>query len=132
MQKHRIIVGIPRFLTLTSRYECYREVPRRTNWWECPPGDQVCFGTDGSCEDSPDIASPVEKKESDGSCNLHVGVQWLICFEDVIAEALKSFVTSFGTSIGEQQMTCHEICETHPLRKRVLFSGADPIGMGPM
>ena len=110
---------------------CYREVPRRVNWWECPPGDQVCFGSDGRCEDSPEIASPVEKKESDGSCNLYFWCSVAHTFADVIPEALKSFVTSVGTSIGKQQMTCHEICETVPRYARgACLVGC--IGMGPM
>ena len=50
---------------------CYREVPRRTGYFQCPPGDQVCFDAQGGCHDSYDKASPVESKESDGTCNLH-------------------------------------------------------------
>lgn len=55
---------------------CYREVPRRSSYFECPPGDQVCFNENGTCEDSYDEASPVESKNGDGSCNLHHGCTW--------------------------------------------------------
>jgi hypothetical protein len=48
---------------------CYREVPPRKSYWNCPGGDQVCFDK-GACKDSPDKRSPVEKQEADGSCNL--------------------------------------------------------------
>jgi hypothetical protein len=48
---------------------CYREVPPRSSYWNCPGGDQVCFD-EGACKDSPDKRSPVEKQEDDGSCNL--------------------------------------------------------------
>jgi Domain of unknown function (DUF4157) len=50
---------------------CYREVPRRSHYFQCPPGDQVCFDAEGGCHDSFDRASPVEKKNADGTCNLH-------------------------------------------------------------
>jgi hypothetical protein len=107
---------------------CYREVPVRTGYWECPPGDQVCFGTNGACEDSYDNASPVEKKNPDGTCNLHHICAWTHhAFKDVIPEALKSF----GTSIGEQQTRCHEACEAQPwYLKGFCYQGCMP--MGPM
>jgi hypothetical protein len=50
---------------------CYREVPVRSSYWDCPPGDQVCFDADGGCHDSFDEVSTVESKNDDGSCNLH-------------------------------------------------------------
>jgi hypothetical protein len=50
---------------------CYREVPVRSSYWDCPPGDQVCFDEDGGCHDSFDEVSTVESKNDDGSCNLH-------------------------------------------------------------
>jgi hypothetical protein len=50
--------------------QCYREVPVRSSYTDCPPGDQVCF-SDGKCEDSYDKVSTVESKNADGSCNLH-------------------------------------------------------------
>ncbi len=55
---------------------CYREVPVRSSYFECPPGDQVCFTADGGCEDSYDEASPVESRNSDGTCNLHHLCTW--------------------------------------------------------
>lgn len=51
--------------------QCYREVPRRSSYLQCPPGDQVCFDDQGRCHDSPDKVSPVEKKNPDDTCNLH-------------------------------------------------------------
>ena len=82
-----------------------------------------------SCEHSYDDASPVEKKESDGSCNLHKVCTWTHhALRDVIPGALEPF----GKSIGEQQMTCHEICETQPLPLRgFCLAGNSPMGMGP-
>lgn len=50
---------------------CYREVPPRNRYTECPPGDQVCFDQAGNCEPSYDEVSPVESQNPDGSCNLH-------------------------------------------------------------
>lgn len=52
---------------------CYREVPPRSRYTECPPGDQVCFDakTGSFKEDSWDKVSPVEKQNPDKSCNLH-------------------------------------------------------------
>lgn len=50
---------------------CYREVPVRADYFDCPPGDQVCFDDDRNCHDSFDLVSTVESKDSDGSCNLH-------------------------------------------------------------
>jgi hypothetical protein len=49
-----------------SSQTCYREVPHRSSYFECPPGDQVCFEADGTCHDSYDEASPVESRDSDG------------------------------------------------------------------
>ena len=59
-----------------SERTCYREVPVRSSHFECPPGDQVCFNADGSCEDSYDEVSPVESRDEDGSGNLHHGCTW--------------------------------------------------------
>src|SRR5262245_8312546 len=50
---------------------CYREIPTRSGYFNCPSADQVCFDDKGGCKESPDKVSPVEKQESDGSCNLH-------------------------------------------------------------
>lgn len=50
---------------------CYREVPQRSSYFSCPPGDQVCFDKEGKCHNSYDRASTVESKNSDGTCNLH-------------------------------------------------------------
>ncbi len=50
---------------------CYREVPVRSDYFDCPPGDQVCFDDDGNCHDSYDLVSTVESKDADGGCNLH-------------------------------------------------------------
>ena len=52
---------------------CYREVPPLKRGF--PPGDQVCFDPKtGAClEDSPDVVTPVERQDEDGSCNLGAG-----------------------------------------------------------
>lgn len=51
---------------------CYREVPTRGSYAECPAGDQVCFDDrTGKCETSHDKISPVESQNADGTCNLH-------------------------------------------------------------
>ena len=48
---------------------CYRQIPYRDSYLSCPPGEHVCFDAEGNCENSPDLASLAESKESDGSCN---------------------------------------------------------------
>lgn len=56
---------------LHSGDRCYREVPRRSRPYDCPPGDQVCFNAYG-CYDSWDQVSPVGGKDpADGTCKLH-------------------------------------------------------------
>ncbi len=63
---------------------CYREIPRRTSYFSCPPGAHVCFDAEGNCKESPDRAAAAEAKEADGSCNWnwlcvvkHTLVDWL-------------------------------------------------------
>ena len=73
---------------------CYREVPVRTSYWECPPGDQVCFNENGTCEDSYDEASPVESRDSDGSCNLHHACTWTYHTTDDVAPGLLEQATA--------------------------------------
>lgn len=67
---------------------CYREVPVRSGYFQCPSGDQVCFDKESLCHDSFDIVSPVESKEDDGSCNLHRYCSLGHGMADIIPEAL--------------------------------------------
>ena len=48
---------------------CYRQIPIRSSYFSCPPGEHVCFDGNGHCEDSPDRSSLAESKESGGECN---------------------------------------------------------------
>lgn len=73
---------------------CYRQVPVRSSYWECPPGDQVCFDADGNCEDSWDEASPVESRDSDGACNLHHGCTWSYHTADDVVPGLAEKATA--------------------------------------
>jgi len=73
---------------------CYRQVPVRSSYWECPPGDQVCFDADGHCEDSWDEASPVESRDSDGACNLHHGCTWSYHTVDDVVPGLAEKATA--------------------------------------
>ena len=73
---------------------CYREVPVRSSYFECPPGDQVCFNANGTCEDSYDEASPVESRNSDGTCNLHHLCTWTMhTGKDVVPGLIEEHVT---------------------------------------
>lgn len=85
---------------------CYREVPPRTWYFQCPPGDQVCFDASGGCHDSFDLVSPVESKDADGSCNLHGLCSIGHGFADVVPGLLEE--------MGRAQMECLRMCETQP------------------
>lgn len=84
---------------------CYREVPRRSSYWNCPGGDQVCFDK-GTCKDSPDKRSPVEKQEADGSCNLsgwcaaRHGVREVEPVQGAIAGQLLAPFPGVGLAVG--------------------------------
>jgi hypothetical protein len=85
---------------------CYREVPRRTSYFQCPPGDQVCFDAQGTCHDSFDEVSPVESRDADGSCNLHWTCMIGHGFADVIPPVMED--------VGRRQIECMQSCETLP------------------
>gem|GEM_PF-2061223 len=75
--------------TTHSGKRCYREIPNRGSYFECPPGEHVCFDEEGNCEDSDDRAAPAEGKESDGTCNWNwwcVGAHTLKDFAPAIYE----------------------------------------------
>jgi hypothetical protein len=102
--------------------QCYREVPRRASYFECPPGDQVCFDRDGGCHDSYDKASTVESKNSDGSCNLHG-----LCF---FKHAAQDIVPGMAEEAGRRQMECMRNCEGLPwYLKGFCMQGCTPGGM---
>ncbi len=86
--------------------ECYREVPRRTSYWQCPPGDQVCFDSRGGCHDSYDRVSTVEGKNTDGTCNLH---GW--CF---LGHAAKDIVPGMLEEVARRQAQCYRSCDAMP------------------
>jgi hypothetical protein len=92
--------------SLHSGQTCYREVPRRTSYWQCPPGDQVCFDAQGICHDSYDSASTVESKNTDGTCNLHG-----YCF---LHHAGKDIVPGLLEEMGRRQFECIRSCEELP------------------
>ena len=93
--------------------QCYREVPRRSSYWQCPPGDQVCFDANGACHDSWDRASTVESKEpGTGACNLH---GW--CF---LQHAVLDIVPPVLEDVGRAQLNCIETCRTLPWYSRGL------------
>lgn len=86
--------------SLHSGSRCYRQVPRRTSYWQCPPGDQVCFDRAGECIDSYDEVSPVEFQNRDGSCNLHFFCSIGHFFADVITWWFKRLFTRLFKSIA--------------------------------
>jgi hypothetical protein len=101
---------------------CYREVPRRSSYWDCPPGDQVCFDAAGRCHDSWDKASTVESKNPDGSCNLHG-----YCF---MHHAALDIVPPVVAPVGEAMATCRRSCEALPWYLRgFCLQGCTPGGM---
>jgi Domain of unknown function (DUF4157) len=85
---------------------CYREVPRRSSYTDCPPGDQVCFDANNACHDSYDRVSTVESKNSDGSCNLHG-----YCF---LGHAALDIVPGLLEESGRRQLECIRSCEGLP------------------
>ena len=86
--------------------QCYREVPKRSSYWECPPGDQVCFNKSGACSNSADAVSPVESKDSDGTCNLH-----FVCSLGHGVADVAPWMMSF---FGRHQVQCAEGCKDLP------------------
>jgi hypothetical protein len=90
---------------------CFREVPRRTSYWDCPPGDQVCFDVGGNCHDSWDEASPVESKEEDGTCNLHFGCSMAHAYKDKV---IQTWLNQQMEQVGRKQLECAELCEAQP------------------
>jgi hypothetical protein len=101
---------------------CYREVPRRSSYWQCPPGDQVCFDAEGRCHDSWDRASTVESRNADGSCNLHG-----LCF---IKHAALDIVPGAMEPMGEAMAACTRSCAALPWYARgFCMQGCTPGGM---
>ena len=90
---------------------CFREVPGRTSYWDCPPGDQVCFDSEGGCHDSWDEASPVESKDEDGTCNLHFICSLAHAYKDKVVQ---TWVDKEMEREGRRQLDCAEICEKQP------------------
>jgi uncharacterized protein DUF4157 len=106
---------------------CYREVPVRTGYLDCPPGDQVCFDASGKCHDSYDDVSPVESKNADGTCNLH----GLCSVGHGAADVLPFVLGEIGEAIGRPQVECVKTCETLPwYSKGLCMRGCMPM-MGP-
>jgi hypothetical protein len=85
---------------------CYREVPRRSSYFECPPGDQVCFDQNGGCHDSYDRVSTVERKNDDGTCNLHG-----LCF---LGHAVADIIPGLLEESGRRQLECIQSCQDLP------------------
>ena len=86
--------------------ECYREVPRRSWYFSCPSGDQVCFDKQGVCHDSRDKVSPVDKKNSDGTCNLH-----FVCS---LGHGVVDVVPPMMANVSRGQKECAESCKDLP------------------
>ncbi len=94
---------------------CYREIPNRSSYFDCPPGDQVCFDADGNCHDSWDEASPVEGKDDDGTCNLSAYCSLHHTYKDkVIQTWWDIYMNPIFEQMGKQQMDCTEICMQQP------------------
>ena len=86
---------------------CYREVPRRSSYFDCPPGDQVCFDKEGKCHDSYDRASTVEKKDSDGKCNLH----GLCFFKHAALDIIPGIFQEGADEQARELMECKDSCK---------------------
>lgn len=98
---------------------CYREVPKRSGYFECPAGDQVCFDDQGGCHDSPDKVSPVEKKNPDGTCNLH-----FVCS---LGHGVVDVIPPILAKMGQRELRCLKICEKQPWYIRgFCFQGCSP------
>ena len=80
---------------------CYREVPARSGYFDCPPGDQVCFDKEGRCHDSWDRASPVESKDPDGTCNLHGWCSLVHAKKDKVIQTWWKQLWESGASHGQ-------------------------------
>ena len=86
---------------------CYREVPRRSSYFDCPPGDQVCFDEEGKCHDSYDRASTVESRNRDGTCNLHG-----LCFiKHAALDIIPGFFKEGANEQARELMECKHSCE---------------------
>jgi len=90
---------------------CFREVPRRSGPFDCPPGDQVCFDSAGRCSDSWDEASPVESKDPDGTCNLHFACSIAHGWKDKV---IQTWLDQTLEETGRRQVECVRMCNTQP------------------
>jgi hypothetical protein len=83
---------------------CYRQIPARSSYFSCPPGEHVCFDADGNCEDSPDRSSLAEGKESDGSCNWNtfcVAEHTAVDFVPAVADAAVEPFREIGRELSK-------------------------------
>ena len=94
---------------------CFREVPKRSGYLDCPPGDQVCFDEQGHCFDSWDEASPVESKDADGTCNLHFACSLSHAWKDKV---IQTWLDQEMAEIGRRHMDCVKSCEELPWYSR--------------
>ena len=99
---------------------CYREVPRRTGYFNCPPGDQVCFDETGHCHDSYDKVSPVESKDpGTGECNLHG-----LC---LVGHGFSDVLPPMMEESARRHLECLRSCEQLPWYLRgFCIQGCDP------
>ncbi len=85
---------------------CYREIPRRKSYWECPPGKHVCFDSTGKCDSHVDKSSPVEgrNKDKEKTCNLHA----MCAAWHGVTEAAPAVAADIGR--GLQKALCQKVC----------------------
>lgn len=106
---------------------CFREVPKRSSYLECPAADQVCFDGEGHCFDSWDEASPVESKEDDGTCNLHFACSMAHAWKDKVVQ---TWLDQQLEELGRTQLECMQTCRALPWYAQGLCfqscSGAPP------
>src|SRR5205085_2877439 len=88
--------------------QCFREVPRRSSYLDCPAADQVCFDAQGGCHDSWDEASPVESKNPDGTCNLHFACSLAHAWKDKV---IQTWLDQQLEELGRRQLECVRTCE---------------------
>jgi hypothetical protein len=91
--------------------QCFREVPRRTSYFDCPAADQVCFDSEGRCHDSWDEASPVESKDPDGTCNLHFACSLAHAWKDKV---IQTWLDQQMEELGRRELDCVRSCENLP------------------
>jgi hypothetical protein len=111
---------------------CFRQVPRRSGYFDCPPGDQVCFDQGGHCHDSWDEASPVEETNPDGTCNLHGVCSLSHAYKDKVVQTWwDQNVNPIFERLGQQQIECVQTCQQLPWYSRGFClqgcSGAPPM-----